>query len=177
MSLSSLPLHWHLPSQLHPGPTPIERDWLLEQGSLTRRLQALADGAFRVEPLNEGWHNLRLDEARALGVAPGSQGWVREVLLRGHEQPWVFARSVASREALKGSGFDLAHLGSRSLGELLFTSPVFQRGPIELAHYPADWLPSSVRAEQLWARRSRFARDRLSVLVCEVFLPSLFGQL
>ncbi|MCJ8168182.1 chorismate--pyruvate lyase family protein [Atopomonas sediminilitoris] len=174
---SCRPLIWHLPNQLHPGPTPSERDWLLDQGSLTRRLQALAAGEFRVEPLQEGWQSLRADEARALGVATGSQGWVREVLLRGREQPWVFARSVASHEALRGSGFDLAHLGSRSLGELLFTSPAFQRGAIELAHYPSAWLPSAVRTEQLWARRSRFDRERLSLLVCEVFLPALSRQL
>ena len=104
----------------------------------------------------------------------GSQGWVREVYLRGHQQPWVFARSVAARSALQGSGLNLGELGSRSLGELLFSDRAFTRGAIQVCRYPAPWLPSAVRNEQLWARRSCFQRGALAVLVAEVFLPQLW---
>lgn len=170
------PPRWLNAAQLHPRPSDAEFDWLFDQGSLTRRLTALADGAFSVTPLLEGWQTLRLDECRALGVPDGSQGWVREVYLRGHEQPWVFARSVAARSALEGSGFDLALLGSRSLGELLFSDRAFARGPLEVCRYPAAWLPAEVRDERLWGRRSCFARGSLGVLVAEVFLPTLWAQ-
>ncbi len=150
-------------------------DWLfVDKGSLTRRLTELAAGAFSVTPLAEGWETLRADECAALGVANGSQGWVREVYLRGHLQPWVFARSVAARSALEDSGFDLQRLGSRSLGELLFSDQAFARGPLEARHYPTAWLPADCRQPQLWARRSRFSRGQLSVLVAEVFLPALW---
>ncbi|MBF2975621.1 chorismate lyase, partial [Pseudomonas aeruginosa] len=77
--------------------SPAVLDWLFDEGSLTRRLTALADGAFRVEPLLEGWQTLRDDECQGLDVPPGSSGWVREVYLHGHDRPWVFARSVAAR--------------------------------------------------------------------------------
>lgn len=150
-------------------------DWLYEdKGSLTRRLTKLADGAFSVTPLTEGWQPLREDECAALGVADGSQGWIREVFLSGHQQPWVFARSVAARHALEQSGLDLLHLGSRSLGELLFSDPAFKRGPLEARQYPAEWLPEAVRQPRLWARRSCFSQDDLHVLVAEVFLPELW---
>lgn len=132
----------------------------VRRGSLTRRLTALADGAFRVEPLLEGWQTLRDDECQGLDVPTGSSGWVREVYLHGHDRPWVFARSVAARSALEGSGFDLALLGSRSLGELLFSDSAFERGPIEVCRYPAAGLPAEVRAEGLWGRRSRFSAAR-----------------
>ncbi len=170
-------VHWCLASQLATPPSAVQHDWLCDQGSLTRRLTEAAAQQFSVLPLVEGWQALRSDECLALNVADGSQGWVREVYLRGHQQPWVFARSVATREALDGSGLDLAHLGSRSLGELLFSDQAFNRGPLQVCHYPASWLPGAVRAEQLWARRSCFSRGSLALLVVEVFLPSLWQHL
>ncbi|MNV21484.1 Chorismate pyruvate-lyase [compost metagenome] len=100
---------------------------------------------------------------------------MREVYLRGHGQAWVFARSVASRSALQGDGLHMDELGSRSLGELLFCDHAFQRRAIEVCHYPQDWLPTEVQAPELWGRRSRFDRGTLSVLVAEIFLPTLWS--
>ncbi|KAF1051145.1 MAG: Chorismate pyruvate-lyase [Stenotrophomonas maltophilia] len=170
---SSLP-RWLAESAL-PSTLPTELlDWLFDDGSLTRRLTALAEGAFSVQPLFEGWQPLREHECSALQVPADSEGWVREVYLHGHAQPWVFARSVAARPALEASGFDLALLGTRSLGELLFSDAAFERGPIQVCRYPAAHLPEAVRAEALWGRRSCFSRERLGVLVAEVFLPRLW---
>ncbi|WP_219858482.1 chorismate--pyruvate lyase family protein [Stutzerimonas azotifigens] len=151
-----------------------EHAWLLDDGSLTRRLTALADGRFRVQPLDEGWQALRDEECTALGVENGSEGWVREVYLLGDEQPWVFARSVAAKAALQAGDVPLQELGTRSLGELLFSDPAFSRGGIELCRYPAGLLPEKVRQPALWARRSAFSRGPLSVLVAEVFLPDFW---
>src|SRR3546814_15064369 len=67
-------------------------------------------------------------------VCSSDLGWVREVYLRGHDQPWVFARSVAARSALQGDGLQMDELGSRSLGELLFCDQAFQRRAIEVCH-------------------------------------------
>ena len=94
--------------------------------------------------------------------------------MRGHGQAWVFARSVAARSALQGDGLHMDELGSRSLGELLFCDQAFTRQAIEVCHYPRAWLPKADQANGLWARRSRFDRGALSVLVAEVFLPSLW---
>lgn len=165
---------WLPAAQLQPAPSPRELDWLDEQGSLTRRLTALSGGRFAVEVLAEGWQALRADECAALGVAPGSEGWVREVYLRGAGQPWVFARSVAARSALEEDGLDLESLGSRSLGELLFCDRGFTRQAIEVCRYPSAWLPPDAACDRLWARRSRFDRGALSVLVAETFLPALW---
>nr|WP_276584062.1 chorismate lyase [Pseudomonas sp. RIT-PI-AD] len=169
-------MSWLTAAQLRPSPAPLQTDWLFDRGSLTRRLIALSESAFGVVPLEEGWQTLRPDECRALDVAEGSQGWVREVYLLGQGQPWVFARSVAARAALLDSGLDLATLGNRSLGELLFSDAAFARGALEVCRYPADWLPPEARTPDLWARRSRFVRDGLAVLVAEVFLPALWQR-
>jgi len=169
------PPRWLTAKQLQPAPSAGVHNWLfINQDSLTQRLIGLSANNFSVVPLDEGWQRLRADECSALNVPEGSQGWVREVYLRGHEQPWVFARSVAARSALQGSGFDLGKLGSRSLGELLFSNPAFDRGELQACHYPAAHLPSEVRAERLWARRSCFSRGELAVLVAEVFLPDFW---
>nr|WP_259651511.1 chorismate lyase [Pseudomonas sp. NCCP-436] len=165
---------WLTAAQLQPLPVEDVCEWLFNEDSLTRRLTALSVGAFSVTPLYEGWQLLRGDECAALGVSESCQGWVREVYLRGHGQPWVFARSVATRAALEGSGLNLAELGSRSLGELLFSDRAFERGQLQVCHYPADWLPPEVRQSRLWGRRSCFSRASLGVLVTEVFLPEFW---
>lgn len=165
---------WLPSSQLAADVAQPTLDWLFDQGSLTRRLTRLSNDHFSVTPLFEGWQALRDDECQALGLAPGEEGWVREVYLRGHGQPWVFARSVAGRSALERGGLDLETLGSRSLGELLFCDQAFVRHPIEVCRYPQAWLPPEVRHGDLWARRSRFARGGLDLLVAEVFLPTLW---
>lgn len=167
-------LQWLPRHRLSPLPDACVLDWLFDEGSLTRRLTHLSDDRFSVTPLFEGWRPLRTDECAALDLAEGSEGWVREVYLRGHGQPWVFARSVAARSALQSDGLQMDELGSRSLGELLFCDQAFQRRAIEVCHYPEPWLPTEIRASELWGRRSRFDRGALSVLVAEVFLPSLW---
>jgi len=151
------------------------QNWLFDTGSLTRRLKQLSAGHFSVTPLRQGLAELREDECQALGLAPGTKGWVREVYLNGRGSPWVFARSVASQQALGQDDFPLTVLGSRSLGELLFVEGGFSRGPIETCLYPTGLLPGSPLHNAPWARRSRFDRGTLSLLVAEVFLPEFWA--
>ncbi len=154
-------------------------DWLFDQSSLTQRLSALCSAGFSVQPLNEGWQTLSLDECSALNIAPHSTGWVREVFLCDGSQPWVFARSVAGQAELLSADFDLSQLGSRSLGQLLFNQQAFSRGALQICQLPVAQLPvlaqqHSAGCHQLWARRSCFKKEALSVLVAEVFLPKLW---
>jgi chorismate--pyruvate lyase len=165
---------WHLRDQMVDTPTPMVLDWLFNEDSLTRRLTGLSNNGFSVMPLHEGWQVLRADECTALELAQGSEGWVREVYLRGHGEKWVFARSVAARSALEHDGLLMDQLGTRSLGELLFSDKAFERGAMQVCRYPAAWLPAEDAQDALWGRRSRFSRARLSILVAEVFLPTLW---
>lgn len=161
---------WYLADR-HPQP-PAEPlyDWLRGQGSLTRRLTAAGNGDFRVELLQQSAQPARADEALALGMQPGAQVWVREVLLHTAGAPRVFARSVAPLSSLAASGMDLDSLGTRSLGEILFSDARIQRSDIEISTYPAEWLPTAHRRPGLWGRRSLFSHASLRLLVCEVFL-------
>lgn len=170
--------------QLHEGG--VATQWLFfNQDSLTRRLTRMSGDRFSVQLLQEGWALLRADECQALGVAEDTEGWVREVYLCGRQQPWVFARSVASRQVLEDSmldnaGLDLASQGARPLGERLFADNAdnaFSRGELRACRYPAAWLPTGVRQPDLWARHSCFQRGTLAVLVAEVFLPAFWQAL
>lgn len=163
----------HLPGL----PDELTLDWLFDKGSLTRRLTALSNDAFSVLPLFEGWQTLRADECAALGLTENSEGWVREVYLLGHQQPWVFARSVAAKSALQEGGLNMDELGTRSLGELLFCDDAFERGALQVCRYPRAGLPVADQTDGLWARRSRFTRGSLSLLVAEVFLPNMWAAL
>lgn len=170
--MPDLPLRWESESALlhvEPG----IRSWLFDEDSLTQRLTTLAQGAFDVLPLQEGWQLLRNDECRALKLAEGSRGWCREVVLRGDGEPWVFARSVAGEAALEQEPVALATLGTRSLGQLLFSDRAFTRGPLTATRCPPEWLPEGLQGS-LWARRSTFQRNGLGILVMEVFLPALW---
>lgn len=154
-------------------------DWLFDQDSLTQRLTQLCRAEFRVKVLAEGWQILAENECQALNIASSSCGWVREVLLCDGDQPWVFARSVAGKTALTASGFDISQLGTRSLGELLFSNPTFDRGAMYIVRMPCQQLPEQARPlakkqKYLWARRSCFQQNELGVLVAEVFLPQLW---
>lgn len=165
---------WLLRDQLIDAPSPVVLEWLFHEDSLTRRLTRLSDNQFRVTPLSEGWQRLRDDECAALHLPEGSEGWVREVYLLGRDERWVFARSVAGRYALEQDGLHMDELGTRSLGELLFSDQAFARGPLQTCRYPAQWLPEAYAQPRLWGRRSCFSRGTLSILVAEVFLPAVW---
>lgn len=174
-TLSATATDWHT------TPTSVAalNDWLFDQGSLTQRLTQLCNNSFTVQLLAEGWQTLTDDECQALNVASSSCGWVREVFLCNGRQPWVFARSVASQAELQASDFDISQLGTRSLGELLFSNQAFSRGTMHICQMPSIQLPlqaqqHAAHTPQLWARRSRFQNQGLGVLVAEVFLPQLW---
>lgn len=153
--------------------------WLFDQGSLTQRLTQLCTGQFNVQLLNEGWQTLKHDECQALGISNNSCGWVREVFLCDDQQPWVFARSVASQAELVAADFDISQLGTRSLGELLFSQQAFSRGAMYICQIPCTQLPVAAQQQatqttHVWARRSCFQKHKLGILVAEVFLPKLW---
>ena len=163
-----------------PAPGPL-RDWLDEPGSLTRRLRALAGGAFRVRVIDECWGRAWPDERRRL-QRPGNEWfWRREVLLCREGQPLVYARSVIPGTSLRGPLRRLRSLGRQPLGTLLFGRYPVVRGPIEVAPLD-DGSRLGARAlrygaRPCWARRSVFHIAGRPLLVSEVFLQPLLEEL
>jgi len=151
-------------------------DYLLDPGSLTQRLVEVSDGRFGVTPLCEREAVLLRSECTALHLPLGSRGWVREVYLNGQGVPWVFARTVIPEAVQSSTGLDFRALGDQSIGPWLFGELDFRRGAIELCRYEDSVDDGQLAASPLWARRSRFERGDLGILVSEVFLPTFWAR-
>jgi chorismate lyase len=94
--------------------------------------------------------------------------------------PVVFAHSVLPQAGLRGGWNGITRLGSRSLGEALFSDHRIARQPLAYRQCASAILctarSSSSRrlaGGSLWARRSVFCLSRHPLLVTEVFLPAI----
>ena len=165
---------WQHVQQFQSGTIPGDlRDWLLDEQSLTERLIKASDDNFRVQRLSQRWQRPFLSECRLLGIPQGQWALVREVALHGHEQPWVYARSVMPAATLHGRLRRLRRLQDRSLGALLFQQASLAREEFELALLPpnSQFIAAGLRqASPAWARRSCFRLFGQRLLVSEVFL-------
>lgn len=161
------------------------RPWLRDAGSLTARIRARC-GRFAVQVVCQKLARVHRDEAVLLGLRPGERAWLREVLLLADGQPVVFARSLLPRRNVRGS-WNLFHgMGSRPLGEALFSDPAISRLPLACrcldrrdARYHraeaalARHAPTQAMPRRIWARRSIFLLHGSALMVSEAFLPEI----
>lgn len=153
---------------------PVARDWLFDNGSLTRRLKLLCGEQFCVNLLDENRARTYLDEAQMMGVCSGEQARVRRVLLCSGDRPLVYARTVIPLSSLQGTARRLAHLGERPLGAVLFANKGARRGAVQVCEASAQSLNPILPEGIVWGRRSVFYLAEKPLLVSEFFLPSLF---
>lgn len=158
---------------------PTLTDWLLDPSSLTSRLRGVCPGGFAVRPLAEGYAPVRLNERRRLGIGLGRHAFVREVFLTCRGVPWVFARTVIPRDVAKGQLRALTRLGTRPLGEVLFSGRDLVRSDLELARLSLSQASRTAGSPgqntarlAIWGRRSLFLRSGQPLLVSEIFLPA-----
>ncbi len=152
------------------------RDWLLDQGSLTKRLITASEGDFRVVKLKQGWGRPFLHEARRLNIKPRQLAIIREVILVCRGEPWVYARSVFPLETLTGPLRWLKNLDTRPLGDMLFKDPSMRRTLFEVAVLDGASIEKRTKIpcnKPVWGRRSLFFLKNKPILVAEIFLPTL----
>ncbi|KQQ47753.1 chorismate--pyruvate lyase [Duganella sp. Leaf126] len=163
------------------APAPL-RDWLTTAGSLTARLKAHSH-AFRVQCLHQRPATCLADEVAALDLPRQGRVWEREVLLRCDHTAAVFAHTVVPLTATASDWPLFGALGERSLGTTLFGDPLVRRSVLEFARL-REGHPLALRARSalgaeaaltdiLYARRCLYRRRRGTLLVTEVFLPSV----
>lgn len=168
--------HWYDGATLRRRLPPSLRDWLLDDSSLTRRLQQACTGRFHVELISLGWERPLRNEAQALKVRPWQRALIRQVRLWCDDTPWVFARTVIPVSALRGAQRRLAHLGNRPLGAFLFAHPALRRSPLQVARVCREsrmLAACATNEAALWGRRSVFHLQDHPLLVSEFFLPGL----
>ena len=181
-------------SLLSPASAPSAQccEWLLNIESLTERLTQQC-GTFSVSLLGQNTNvsgsAIAADELALVAHDDDTcqDLVVREVLLQGDGQPWVFARSIFPVALTQGA---LHELGDQPLGKLLFNDPRFQRQPFMVSFMPSEsafvqhlLTQNIISAEALalhlrthagiWARRSVFNYLEHHILVNEVFLPGV----
>ncbi len=169
------------------------RSYLIDKGSLTKRLQ-LQSQHFSVTPVWLRQAKALQDEATLLALKVQQHALQRDVLLVCDGVPVVFAHSVLPNQSLRGDWRGLGRLGSKPLGATLFANPKVQRTPLtykklsshhrlyqQILRYNLDnnqILSQFLQLGQpLWARRSVFNLhnsnlEHAKILVTEVFLPA-----
>ncbi|CAI3937361.1 MULTISPECIES: chorismate--pyruvate lyase family protein [Commensalibacter] len=153
----------------------VEKDWLFDKGSLTKRLIELSQNAFSLEILSEKKQFLREDEYTILNISSLQQAWVREVILKGNDTPWVYARSIILSDSIKENDPEtLKNIGKQPLGSMLFNRGSFNRSIIEVTRYPKEIISLEYIHTYLWARRSCFKSNTQTILVQEIFLPEFW---
>lgn len=172
---------WHSP-QRRLMPTELA-PWLMDSGSLTRRLKLHSRDGFSVKVLGNHWIKALTDETLSLSIPSSQMTYQREVSLMDGEQAMVYARTVIPLHTFLSMKQRFVGLGNKPLGELLFTDPSVKRGPIEVACLkPGQWLyemavlEETIRPDELWGRRSQFHIGGKNLLVNEIFLPTLLGN-
>ena len=148
----------------------VELSWLTEQGSLTERLKNEFNDA-KVDVIYEG---LALDE---------ETDYIREVIIKSHDKPMIFAHTRLKMNDLEDSWMCLKTLGQQSLANILFKDPEISRHSLlyrvcepEDVLYKHLKLLGYIKEEILWMRQSEWIRHRKILLLTEVFLPNLFSQ-
>lgn len=166
-------IQWLSPDNIDQLPASPLTDWLLSNESLTQKLRSHCV-EFEVKVLGEDMLTPFNDKCLTV-----DQAWVREVLLYLDGIPWVFARTLIPASLLQQQKFNFLNLGTRPLGELLFSSDAFSPGKIEVAHFiPCHKLTQLMTsleqtpAQKLWGRRRYFFHHDEQLTVSETFLPA-----
>ena len=152
------------------------QSWVYETGSLTQRLRHRYGPTVSVKILHQGWQTPTLSERQRLALPPHRRAWVREVLLHTDRQPLILASTVIPITTLQTTHGSLTHLGTRPLGEVIFSYKNRQRLYLELSSVRrTHWKNGlqKITGEQTWGRRIVYTLDNRPMIVAEWFLPQL----
>jgi chorismate--pyruvate lyase len=136
---------------------------------------------FNVNLQAQHWASPSIGEQQVLGITRGRYANIREVLLCKGDAVLVVARTVIPRQILTGRVRHLISLGSKPLGEVIFSEPGLHRGSFEIAElkpefFQANLFPMAIPNQSIWGRRSCYIIHNKPILISEIFLPALFGN-
>ncbi len=162
------------PGLRHTLPDPVA-SWVYEAGSLTRRLRGYYGDSFRVKILFHQWRTPFLSERKPLHLRHGQYCLVREVLLHADGKPLLVARTILPARTIRIAKRNLSHLGTRPLGEVIFSYPDLERLQLDICTVEADTWRSDLRrqvetGQTVWGRRTVYAIKKQPLVVGEFFL-------
>lgn len=153
------------------------QSWTYESGSLTQRLRAVYGQKVAVKVLFQYWRVPFLTERKLLHLHEQRLCLVREVLLHAENKPLILARTIIPSAMIKIAS-SLAHLGTRPLGEVIFSYPKLERIAMDVTLIkPLNWTSTAFAVadiqQPIWGRRTIYAIKHQQMLVSEFFLPEI----
>ncbi len=152
------------------------------KSSLTAKLKQTCP-QLQVVVLSEAVEVPLPSEALRLALPMHEEAWIRCVLLKCDQHNWVYARTVIPFWQAQNPWHELQTLGDQPLGEVLFNMPNLTRSPFEFAKDPlvlwphlSQNLPAGENSKAGFARRSVFIKEKMPLLLTEVFLPQLLAD-
>jgi chorismate lyase len=172
--------HEHRRGSQHHLPENVQ-SWAYEAGSLTQRLRDYYGNTVAVTILFHQWRTPFLSERRQLQLPPHRYGLIREVMLHTNGKPLLLARTIIPEETIRVAHRNLSHLGTRPLGEVIFSYPDLERITMDLALIaPATWTVQTQQkvniVQPIWGRRTVYAIHQRPMLVSEFFLPEILAH-
>lgn len=149
--------------------------WVYEKGSLTKRLRSVYGDAVSVEILFHRWKPAYRSECQLLNLPYQRFSLVREVLLHVAGTPLILARTILPEQTIRVAKRNLSHLGSRPLGEVIFSYPNLGRLALNTTLVSRHlWTEALIRqvdvAQDVWGRRTVYAIQGQKMLVSEFFM-------
>ncbi|WP_262966082.1 chorismate--pyruvate lyase family protein [Methylobacter psychrophilus] len=154
------------------------QSWTYESGSLTQRLRNYYGAGVAVKVLLQRWQTPFLSERRLLKLPEHQYSLIREVLLHVNGKPLILARTIIPASTVKTAKSNLSKLGSRPLGEIIFSYPKLERIAMDITLInPSTWTQSALTEvdikQPIWGRRTVYAIAHQQMLVSEFFLPEI----
>ena len=142
--------------------------WLTEDGSLTERLKKEFNDV-KVDVIYEGL------------ASEKETDYIREVLIKSHEEPMIYAKTRLKVIDLEDAWVSLKTLGQQSLANILFKDPqIYRRSllyricELDDTFYRRLKSLGCIHEEILWVRQSEWEKDGKILSLTEAFLPKLF---
>ncbi len=152
------------------------QSWVYEPGSLTQRLRNCYGPGVAVRVLFQQWQSPFLTESQRLHLPCHRYSLIREVLLHIDNKPLILARTVLPQATINIAKRKLSNLGTRPLGEVIFSYPNLVRLETDICCIAEKiWTPQLKRQVAITGktcgRRTVYAIDGQPMLVSEFFMP------
>lgn len=153
-----------------------EQSWVYETHSLTQRLRHFYGHTVAVKILFQQWKKPFLSEAHHLSLPYQHYCLIREVLLYTNDKPLILARTILPKKTIQSAKGNLSHLGTRPLGEVIFSYPHLQRLTKDVCCVKTNLWSKALQQQlnikqSVWGRRTVYTLQQQPLLVSELFLP------
>lgn len=168
-TIHRLGTHHYLPENV--------QSWVYEADSLTQRLRTEYGTGVAVKILFQQWRSPFLSESQRLHLPCYRYSLIREVLLHIDSKPLILARTVLPQATIDIAQYKLSNLGTRPLGEVIFSYPNLARLETDICCIPEQHWAAKLKQQagiegEIWGRRTVYAIERQPMLVSEFFMPA-----